>query len=99
MPALFHLLHDRRCAMLDDWTMIIGTSPQDLERHRYMFAYDATDTRIPESLLLSITESLDDARVYRIERRPRLAQRRMRLRRLWRGNGRRRLTRLRRPRS
>jgi hypothetical protein len=85
--------------MLDDWTMIIGTSPQDLARHHYMFSYDAMDTRIPESLLLSIKESLDDARTYRVDHRLSLAGRRMRLRRLRHGVTRRQWTRLRRFRS
>jgi hypothetical protein len=96
MSGLFHLLQDRQFAMLDGWTMIIGTSPQDLPPHRYMFSYDATDTRIPESLLLSIKESLADAHVYRFDRRPRLALRRIGRRRLRHGITRRRLTRLRR---
>ena len=96
MSALFPLLRDRRYAMLEDWTMIIGTSPQDLPPHRYIFSYDATDARIPESLLLCIKESLDDAHVYRFDRRPRLALRRIGLRRPRHGVTRRRLTRLRR---
>jgi hypothetical protein len=85
--------------MLDDWTMIIGTSPQDPAQQHYMFSYDATDTRIPESLLLSIKESLDDARTYQFDRRLSLAGHRMRLRRLRHGVTRRQWTRLRRSRS
>ncbi len=84
--------------MLDDWTMIIGTSPQDLPGHRYAFSYDATDTRIPESLLLSIRESLEDAHTYRFDRRLSPAGRRIRLRRLRHGVTRRQWTRLRRHR-